>query len=177
MALDIPGTVNKIPGPVNTMPSPLEFFNINISQNSAPQNEPSVKDKPQEYNRVVASWRDFRYGVDPVANRRVGYSYSSNGGLTWSVSKVLDSTILPGGSTRNSDPVVTVDTAGNFYIAVIAIQGVSGANLTLAVYKSTNGGVTFPQAFICSQTGTEDKEWITTDLSNTSGIACKQSYT
>ena len=78
---------------------------------------------------------------------------------------MLDSTLLPGGLTRNSDPVVTVDTAGNFYIAVIAIQGVSGANLTLAVYKSTNGGVTFPQAFICSQTGTEDKEWLTTDLS------------
>ncbi len=170
LALDIPGSVNKIPGPVNTMPSPLEFFNINISQNSAPQNEPSVKISRKDTNRVVAAWRDFRYGVDPAANRRVGYSFSSNGGLTWSVSKVLDSTLLPGGLTRNSDPVVTVDTAGNFYIAVIAIQGVSGANLTLAVYKSTNGGVTFPQAFICSQTGTEDKEWITTDLSSTSAF-------
>ncbi len=170
LALDIPGKVYTDPGPVNTMPSPLDFFNINISQNSAPQNEPSVKISRKDTNRVVAAWRDFRYGIDPAANRRVGYSFSSNGGLTWSVSKVLDSTLLPGGLTRNSDPVVTVDTAGNFYIAVIAIEGVSGGNLTLAVYKSTNGGVTFPQAFICSQSGTEDKEWITTDLSNTSAF-------
>jgi len=168
LALDIPGKVYSTPGPVNTMPNPLEFFNINISQNSAPQNEPSVRISRKDTNKVVAAWRDFRYGSDPTANRRVGYSYSSNGGLTWSVSRLLDSTLLPGGLTRNSDPVVTTDTAGNFYIAVVAIQGLSGGNLTLAVYKSTNNGQTFPQAFICSQTGTEDKEWITTDLSEIS---------
>lgn len=168
LAKDIPGDVYKINFPANMNPDPLEFFNINISQNSAPQNEPSVKISRKDTNRVVAAWRDFRYGIDPNANRRVGYSYSTNGGLTWAVSRILDSTLLPGGLTRNSDPVVTIDTAGNFYIAVIAIQGLSGGNLTLAVYKSTNGGVTFPQAFICSQTGTEDKEWLTTDLSSAS---------
>lgn len=168
LALDIKGQTFSEPGPVNTSPNPLVFFNINISQNSAPQNEPSVKIGRKDTNRVVAAWRDFRYGIDPTANRRVGYSYSTNGGLTWAVSQILDSMLLPGGLTRNSDPVVTVDTAGNFYIAVIAIAGLSGGNLTLAVYKSTNEGITFPQAFICSQTGTEDKEWITTDLSSAS---------
>src|SRR4030095_6780903 len=95
-------------------------------------------------------------------NRRVGYAYSTNTGLTWQTG-LLDSTLLPQ-LTRNSDPVVTVDTAGNFYIAVISIN-ITGSNLTLAIYKSTNGGVTFANAYIASQTGTEDKEWITTDLS------------
>lgn len=149
-------------GPVNTETDNPWFFNMNISQNSAPQNEPSVCISRKNPNRVVAAWRDFRYGIDPNANRRVGYSYSTNAGLTWSTSQILDSTLLPG-LTRNSDPVVTVDTAGNFYINVISISP-TGSNLTLAVYKSTNSGVTFPFAYVASQTGSEDKEWITTDL-------------
>jgi hypothetical protein len=155
--------IYPIPGPVNTNPSPSLFFNINISQNSAPQNEPSVGISRKDPDRVVAAWRDFRYGVDPIANRRVGYSYSTNSGLTWSNSALLDSTLIPG-YTRNSDPVVTTDTAGNFYIAVIAVSFPTG-DLTLAVYKSTDGGITFPNAYVCATGGTEDKEWITSDLS------------
>lgn len=157
------------PGPVNTNPSPSVFFNIDITQNSAPQNEPSVGISRKNPNRVVAAWRDFRYGIDPNANRRVGYSFSTNGGLTWAGPVILDSTLLPN-LTRNSDPVVTADTSGNFYISVIAISP-TGGDLTLAVYKSTNGGVTFPNAYIASQTGTEDKEWITCDLSSLSPYA------
>jgi hypothetical protein len=155
--------VYPLPGPVNTNPSPSIFFNINISQHSAPQNEPSVGISRKNPNRVVAAWRDFRYGVDPNANRRVGYSYSTNAGLTWSNGQILDSTLLPN-LTRNSDPVVVADTAGNFYIAVVAISP-TGGNLTLAVYKSFDGGMTFPNAYIASQTGIEDKEWITCDIS------------
>ena len=139
------------------------FFNINISQHSAPQNEPSVSISRKDPNRVVAAWRDFRYGSDPVANRRVGYSYSTNGGLTWATSQLLDSTLIPG-YTRNSDPVLTSDTAGNFYCAVITITFPTG-NLALAIYKSTDGGITFPFATICAEGMTEDKEWITSDVS------------
>jgi hypothetical protein len=155
--------IYPVPGPIETNPpSSVLFFNINITQNAAPQNEPSVGISRKDPNRVVAAWRDFRYGVDPNANRRVGYSYSTNGGLTWSYPVILDSMLLPN-LTRNSDPVVITDTAGNFYISVIAISP-QGGNLTLAVYKSTNGGITFPNAYIAAQAGSEDKEWITADL-------------
>src|SRR4030095_7515394 len=115
---EIESALQPYPGPVETNPSSSVFFNINISQQSAPQNEPSVCISRKNPNRVVAAWRDFRYGVDPAANRRVGYAYSTNTGLTWQTG-LLDSTLLPQ-LTRNSDPVVTVDTAGNFYIAVIS---------------------------------------------------------
>ena len=134
------------------------FVNYNVSDNPAPQNETSVKISRKDPNRVVAAWRDFRISVTP-ANRRVGYSYSSDGGNTWAVSRLLDSTLLPG-FPRNSDPVVTTDSAGNFYIAVICI-GSTGA---LAIYKSTDGGVTFPNAYLIANDGSEDKEYMETDF-------------
>ena len=134
------------------------FINYNISRDSFPQNETSVKISTKDPNRVVAAWRDFRKGVSP-ANRRVGYSFSTDGGDTWSVSRLLDSTLIPG-FFKNSDPVVAVDSAGNFYIAVICVN----VNLGLAVYKSTDGGETFPTAVLAANDGTEDKEWIKSDL-------------
>lgn len=140
----------------------LTYTNVDISNNTAPQNEPSVKISKKNPNRVVAAWRDFRLGVDPNAVRRVGYSYSTDGGVTWSVSALLDSTLLPGGLLRNSDPSVATDTAGNFYISTIALNNSDG-NGTVGVYKSTDGGVTFPIAVIAAQTGSEDKEYITCD--------------
>jgi hypothetical protein len=140
------------------------FTNVNISQNSAPQNEPSVRISRKSPNRVVAAWRDFRFGIDPLAIRRVGYSYSIDSGVTWSVPVILDSTLIPG-EPRNSDPVLGVDSAGNFYIGVIALN-VSNSNGMIVVYKSTDGGVTFQSAYTAaSSSGTgEDKEYITTDL-------------
>lgn len=134
------------------------FINNNVSNNSAPQNETSVKISRKDPNRVVAAWRDFRISVTP-ANRRVGYSYSTDGGVTWAESRLLDSTLIPG-FPRNSDPAVTTDSAGNFYIAVICIN-TSGA---LAIYKSTDGGVTFPNAYMIADDGSEDKEFIETDF-------------
>ena len=156
-----------IPAPplaLNTNDSPVPFTNVDISQNPAPQNEPAVRISRKDPNRVVAAWRDFRYGIDPVANRRVGYSYSTDGGSTWSVPQLLDSTLLGSDYFKNSDPVIAVDTAGNFYISVITIGSNTG-NLALALYKSTDGGMTFPFAYIAAAVADEDKEWINADMS------------
>ncbi len=156
--LIVPPYVYYPPAPDN----PLVYANIDISGNTSPQNEPSVKISHKNPNRVVAAWRDFRISFNP-AFRRVGYSYSSDGGATWAPSALLDSTLLGGGLLRNSDASVTVDTAGNFYITTIALDNGNG-NTTLAIFKSTDGGVTFPIAHILAQGQSEDKEMVTTDL-------------
>ncbi|MFI5144784.1 MAG: T9SS type A sorting domain-containing protein, partial [Ignavibacteria bacterium] len=147
-----------------TKDNALLYTNINVSNNSpAPQNEPAIKISHKNPNRVVAGWRDFRINYNP-AYRRVGYSYSTDGGASWAPSALLDSTILGGNLLRNSDASVTVDSAGNFYITTIALNNSNG-NTTLAIYKSTDGGVTFPIASTLYAGSSEDKEMITTDLS------------
>jgi len=145
-----------------------EFININISNESAPQNEPSVKISRKDPNRVVAAWRDFRTGVNPPL-RRIGYSYSTDGGETWSVS-ALTPQIIPD-APLSSDPVVVVDTSGNFYIITVSLNE-TNANGELWVFKSTDQGVTFNQVYeMASGPWFEDKEWAATDLNPVSPFA------
>jgi len=83
------GTNNHV---INTQQNFLDyivFTNTNLTQQAFPQNEPSVRISRVNSNIVVAAWRDFRMGYNP-AIRRVGYSYSTNGGITWSVSQLFN---------------------------------------------------------------------------------------
>jgi len=144
---------------------PPVFVNLNLSQNTAPQNEPSVKISRKNPNRVVAAWRDFRTGVNP-ALRRIGYSYSTDGGLTWSVSALIPQLIT--GAPLSSDPVVEVDTAGNFYIMTVSLNEVT-QNGELWVFKSFNQGETFDSVYmVANGPGFEDKEWTATDFNTSS---------
>lgn len=142
----------------------LLFSNINVSNNSpAPQNEPSIKINRLNPNIVVAAWRDFRLDYT-TPERRIGYTYSTNGGMTWAPSLLLPN---PNPNhTSQSDPVLTCDASGNFYISSTSRQPVSGYNRDMLIYKSTNNGQTFVEYSIAVP-GTggagEDKEWIFCD--------------
>jgi len=145
-----------------------DFLNVNISNDPFPQNEPSVKISRVDPNRVVAAWRDFRTGVNP-ALRRVGFSLSTDGGETWSVSKLLPQ-IIPG-ADLSSDPVVGVDISGNFYVYTVSLNNNNG-NGELWVFKSTDQGESFDQVYqMTNSTAFEDKEWATTDLNPASPFA------
>ena len=144
------------------------FDNINISNEPAPQNEPSVRISRKNPNRVVAAWRDFRTGVNP-ALRRIGYSFSTDGGQTWSVSQ-LTPQIIPN-DPLSSDPVVVVDTSGNFYIYTVSLNETTGDG-ELWLFKSTDQGETFNQVYeMATGPWFEDKEWGTTDLTPSSPFA------
>ncbi|MBM4170170.1 MAG: T9SS type A sorting domain-containing protein [Ignavibacteria bacterium] len=139
---------------------------INISNDPSPQNEPFVKISRKNTNRVVAAWRDFRTGISP-AIRRIGYSHSTDGGRTWAPSSLLRQfdPLHP----RASDPCVTVDTDGNFYIATISLdeRNLDGKVL---VFRSTDQGVSFDTAFTASPAGSggEDRDYIACDVSQSS---------
>lgn len=141
------------------------FINNDLSLNALPQNEPSVRISRVNPNIVVAAWRDFRLGFEePNIVRRIGYTYSTNGGTTWAVSQLLPD---PNPNhTSQSDPVITSDAQGNFYISSTSRQPVANYNRDMLMYKSTNNGQTFFLHSIAvpgSGGAGEDKEWIFCD--------------
>jgi hypothetical protein len=113
-------------------------------------------------NLVVAAWRDFSTGINPPV-RRIGYSRSIDGGLTWAPMQLLP--VVDPSHPRASDPAVCVDSLGNFYIVTISID-VNNNNGEILIYKSTDSGATFPISTICMGGGGnfEDKEYIVCDL-------------
>ncbi|MEN8224565.1 MAG: T9SS type A sorting domain-containing protein [Bacteroidota bacterium] len=148
----------------NFLDNPL-FVDYNISYDSSPQNEPTVRISRADPNVVVAAWRDFRLGwTEPNVIRRIGYSYSHDGGLTWS-----DSQLLPDPNPNHlsqSDPVLTSDAAGHFYLSSTSRQPVTNYNREMLLYKSVDNGETFElhaTAVPGSGYQGEDKEWIFCD--------------
>lgn len=141
------------------------FTDLNISGDISPQNEPSVRISRSNPDVVVAAWRDFRLGwQEPNVIRRIGYAYSHDGGLTWS-----ESQLLPDPNPNHlsqSDPVLTSDSEGNFYLSSTSRQPVANYNREMLIYKSTDNGQTFnyySTAVPGSGLQGEDKEWIFCD--------------
>ncbi len=141
------------------------FTNYNISDQITPQNEPSVRISRVNPDIVVAAWRDFRQGwQEPNVVRRIGYSYSHDGGLTWSESQLLPDPEPD--HLSQSDPVVTSDSYGNFFISSTSRKPVINYNRDMLLYRSTDDGETF-ELFAVAVPGSgeqgEDKEWIFND--------------
>ena len=71
----------------------------------------------------------------------------------------------------SSDPVVVVDTSGNFYIYTVSLNETTGDG-ELWLFKSTDEGETFNEVYeMATGPWFEDKEWGTTDLTPTSPFA------
>ncbi|GEM_PF-6312840 len=118
----------------------VTFQNVKVNHDltTSKQVEVSVDVSPIDPNRVVATWVSYQTGQP-----RVAYGYSSDGGSTWS------DALLPGnigGFPYQSDPSVSADKLGNFFIAFISFDNPSGNTYFGGVWvaKSTNGGVTWP---------------------------------
>ena len=123
-------------------------------------------------SRVLVAWNDESVGSQVIRgiNWSVGYGYSTDGGSTFIAAGEL------GGSHWGADPTAAVDRAGNFYLARLdMLSGLPGGNASspdrIAIYRSTDGGMTFPQSatvtgnaaggFCC----VNDKPTVTTDNS------------
>jgi hypothetical protein len=135
------------------------YLNIKLNNDTTTeiQNEEQIVMNPKDSTNLVAVWRDFRVGY-----RQVAYAYSFDGGLTWGQDLFVEPQYI-----WDSDPGLTVDTAGHFYAVILSFFTTSQPN-GLFVYKSTDGGVTWtgPATVINNVPNVfEDKELIACDRS------------
>ena len=94
--------------------------------------EQCIKINPKNTNQIVAGIMAYYTPLTTI----MGYCFSTNGGLNWNSAPITCSFAQPG-----SDPMVVVDTLGNFYYICCANWRVPGPNLDkLLCFKSTNGG-------------------------------------
>ncbi len=149
-----PGTVASPPTGKDT--AVTDFLNIRInSVTTNIQNEEQLVINPIDPNNIVAVWRDFRLGY-----RRVAYGYTLDGGETWH-----DTLFVGTPHAWDSDPGITTDANGNFYVVVLSLP--SDASMSgIFVFKSQDGGMNWegPYTVVDSvTTAFEDKELIACD--------------
>ncbi|MCH7760744.1 exo-alpha-sialidase, partial [candidate division TA06 bacterium] len=149
------GFVGNSPSSQN--PSPGDFLNLKINQDLTTelQNEEQIAVNPLNGQNLVAVWRDWRLGF-----RQVGLGASFDGGLTWTEGLLVEPRF-----TRQSDPGLTYDADGNFYVVVVSYEAFGDSN-SLAVFKTTDGGLTWGSpsyAVVSGPESFEDKELIACD--------------
>lgn len=134
-----------------------DFSNIKINSDNTAQyhNEEQVWVNLTNPANLVAVWRDFRLGY-----RRVGVGYTFDTGWTWT-DYLFEGTPY----YKDSDPALTVDRHGNFYICILNFEGDYSEPNGFAVAKSSDG-VNWSQVVMAvnSDGSTfEDKELIECD--------------
>lgn len=139
--------------------------NVRLTNNPQLNNEEQAWICPTDSNIVIANWRDFRLGY-----RQVGIGRSTDGGLTWSDSLVNHAMQYFGMDAKQSDPTLTADQYGNFYMSNLDYDGFGFTNGSIiAFYKSTDKGlswtgpVSVPNTPDYSLNYFEDKQFITVD--------------
>lgn len=84
-----------------------------------------------------------------------GYSFSHDGGQTWTSAFLPP---LPGSIFTFGDPSIDVDRHGNFYFAGLGAD--AAGKSTIQVNVSHDGGTTFGDAVLVQQDDGGDKEWL-----------------
>lgn len=139
-------------------PWPLDVLNVQINTDSTTQlqNEEMVAINPLNTSNAVALWRDFRLGF-----RRIGVGYTFDGGQTWH-----DTLLYVPPYPWQSDPVLAVDSAGNFFACSLCLRSTGRGPTGIYIQKSTDGGISWADPVIAVDSASayfEDKQWMTID--------------
>lgn len=120
-------------------------------------NETTIAVNPNNPANIVVGWRRFDPPTGFAGVVKAGYAYTTDGGLTWN-NGTLNGTAIQ----NQTDPVLAVDSQGNFYYQSLG----HGLAIGTHVFKSTDGGRTWQSPPVYQFAG--DKNWIAID--QTGGI-------
>ncbi|HJW09081.1 MAG TPA: sialidase family protein [Holophagaceae bacterium] len=136
--------------------------NIQVTHDLSPNNarsESSIAINPNNAQQMVAGSKKF---TDPATYAfTLATSYSSDAGQTWHASQDLK---LLQGWAGISDPALTWDDSGNVFLLALPFAGDAEDILGIAVYKSTDGGLTWATPTLIHQSPGDDKQWMAADL-------------
>jgi len=151
----VPPPTPSVQGLPSGGPAPLDVPfgpNVRVSDDSTAGDQNEIALAVASDGRIHMGWNDFRA---PLNAWRCGYSYSTDGGLTWSTNRQFH--VAP--FQYDADPVVVVDSASNVYFVCLSYNFPSASQVE--VFRSTDGGVTFSPPVVVSDTptGFADKPW------------------
>jgi len=136
-----------------------QYQNVKVSIPSIiSYGEESIMINPKNPNQIVIG------GNAASSNSISSYYYTTNGGINWSGGYLQSTLAKPSG-----DPVIVVDTSGNFYYICLANWQCPAPNLDkLLCFKSTNGGINWNNgtSFAHLYPKQNDKPWVCIDWSN-----------
>ncbi|MCK5075152.1 MAG: T9SS type A sorting domain-containing protein [Calditrichia bacterium] len=159
LALGNDFSVNK--GEINLNIENIPYVeNINVTNNSLPQNETAMAINPLNTKNLVVSMNDFRMGLSGQS-----IACSQDGGATWQTQTIAS----PENNVYYIDPSAAFDNQGNVYVAYLAVN--QGAHLTgtgIVVLKSEDGGSTWGEPIYVANdleggTATHSRPFLTID--------------
>jgi hypothetical protein len=129
-----------------------QYLNVKVSNQYNPS-EVSIMIDPKNPNRIVAG------AIAITSSSYGGFYYSTNSGYNWNSGLIQSNLVIPAG-----DPVIIVDTNGNFYYVQLA-RHQNNFDRQL-ICKSTNGGANWSNGVTYGLNGTktQDKPWGCIDL-------------
>jgi hypothetical protein len=133
-------------------------FNIRVTFDTSPDNarsESSIAVNPLNPYNMVAGSKRF---TNPSRYEFSLAVYSTfDGGQSWAEAAPL--TLLPGWA-GTSDPALAWDNHGHAYLVALPFEpGPNTPLVGIAVYKSTDGGVTWGPPNLIHQSSGDDKQW------------------
>jgi hypothetical protein len=145
-------------------PSPSATANIRVSHVDALHHvEPSVAVNPSDPNNLLAA-SQLLSTDNPDQPTLLGTSVSFDGGQTWQENEPL---AFPANYNSGYDVTVAFDSAGTAYVAASGVlasdQGTGRQDRSVLVWRSVDGGRTFPQPVAAIKGQNVDHPWLAVD--------------